>query len=135
MSLLGDDNEKIELAPDRWAGIERDYAVADVQRLSGSIKFACKMAEPGAQRLWRLLHTRPFARTLGPSPSPVGESWIAAGKDSTDSAQSHRSQAGVTRPGMANSDSKKEFLDSPPRLRLPIQVPNRGFPPLCDLIA
>jgi isocitrate lyase len=52
-------------APDRWARIRRDYSVADVARLSGSLKIEHTLAERGARRLWELLHTRDFVPTLG----------------------------------------------------------------------
>jgi isocitrate lyase len=49
----------------RFNGIRRDYTVADVDRLSGSLRIEYSLARYGAERLWGLLHERPFVRTLG----------------------------------------------------------------------
>jgi isocitrate lyase len=51
--------------PNRFDGIRRDYTPSDVGRLSGSIHIEHTLARLGAERLWRLLHERPFLRTLG----------------------------------------------------------------------
>ena len=51
--------------PRRFDGIKRDYAQGDVERLSGSIRIEYTLARLGAERLWTLLHERPFVRTLG----------------------------------------------------------------------
>ena len=51
--------------PDRFAGIRRDYAPADVERLRGSLRLRHSLAEQGAARLWRLLHDEPYVRALG----------------------------------------------------------------------
>jgi isocitrate lyase len=50
--------------PDRFAGIRRDYTLADVQRLSGSFTVKHTLAEMGARRLWHLLKTEPYVNTL-----------------------------------------------------------------------
>jgi isocitrate lyase len=49
----------------RFAGIERNYTVADVQRLRGSTLIRHSLAEQGANRLWSLLHEEPFINALG----------------------------------------------------------------------
>jgi isocitrate lyase len=51
--------------PRRFDGIKRDYAQRDVDRLSGSLRIEYTLARLGAERLWTLLHERPFVRTLG----------------------------------------------------------------------
>ena len=51
--------------PERFAGIRRDYAAADVARLAGSFRVRHTLAENGARRLWHLLRTEPFVNTLG----------------------------------------------------------------------
>ncbi|MGC1579581.1 MAG: isocitrate lyase [Beijerinckiaceae bacterium] len=51
--------------PRRFDGIKRDYAQSDVERLSGSLRIEYTLARLGAERLWKLLHERPFVRTLG----------------------------------------------------------------------
>jgi isocitrate lyase len=52
-------------ATDRFKGIKRDYTTADVEKLRGSVKIEYTLARMGANRLWQLLHERPFVRTLG----------------------------------------------------------------------
>ena len=50
---------------ERWEGIERPYTADDVVRLRGSIRIEHTLARMGAERLWRLMHERPFVRSLG----------------------------------------------------------------------
>ena len=50
---------------DRWSGIERPYAQADVERLRGRFRIEHTVARLGAERLWRLLHEEPFVAALG----------------------------------------------------------------------
>ncbi|MGH9005506.1 MAG: isocitrate lyase, partial [Acidimicrobiia bacterium] len=50
---------------DRWEGIERTYAAAEVVRLRGSVQIEHTLARLGAQRLWALLHERDFVAALG----------------------------------------------------------------------
>src|SRR5882757_4385126 len=52
-------------APERFAGIRRDYTPRDVERLAGSFRIRHTLAEMGAARLWHLLNTEPFVPTLG----------------------------------------------------------------------
>ena len=49
----------------RWAGVRRDYAPEDVDRLRGSIEIEHTLARRGAERLWELLHTEDYLPTLG----------------------------------------------------------------------
>jgi len=49
----------------RWQGIERPYRGADVVRLRGSVRIEHTLAQLGAERLWFLLHTRPYVHALG----------------------------------------------------------------------
>jgi len=49
----------------RWSGIQRDYSLADVQRLQGSVIIKHTFAHRGAEKLWELLHTEEFVPTLG----------------------------------------------------------------------
>jgi isocitrate lyase len=49
----------------RFDGIERPYTAADVQKLRGSVQVAHTLAERGAQRLWKSLHTEPYINALG----------------------------------------------------------------------
>ncbi len=55
----------LQTATDRFKGIRRDYTPADVEKLRGSVKIEYTLARLGANRLWHLLHERPFVRTLG----------------------------------------------------------------------
>ena len=49
----------------RWAGITRPYSAADVLRLRGSVLEEHTLARLGAERLWDLLHDRPYVPALG----------------------------------------------------------------------
>jgi isocitrate/methylisocitrate lyase len=50
---------------DRWDGIERPYAQADVEALRGSVHVEHTLARLGAERLWHLLKTEPCVPALG----------------------------------------------------------------------
>jgi isocitrate lyase len=50
---------------ERFAGIQRDYAPADVARLAGSFRIRHTIAAMGAARLFHLLRTEPCVATLG----------------------------------------------------------------------
>ncbi|WP_086062196.1 isocitrate lyase [Muricoccus roseus] len=52
-------------SPGRFDGIRRDYTSEDVARLSGSFRIRHTLAEMGADRLWRLLHSEDYVNTLG----------------------------------------------------------------------
>ena len=52
-------------APQRWAGIERPYDDADVERLRPSVRIAHTLADHGARRLWELLTSRDYVHALG----------------------------------------------------------------------
>jgi isocitrate lyase len=54
-----------EIAHERWAGIERPYAAADVERLRGNVRVEHTLARLGAERLWELLTTREYVPALG----------------------------------------------------------------------
>ncbi|PYK46919.1 MAG: isocitrate lyase [Verrucomicrobia bacterium] len=49
----------------RWAGIKRNYSLADVERLQGSVVVEHTLARHGAEKLWRLLHTEEYVSALG----------------------------------------------------------------------
>jgi len=49
----------------RWEGIERPYSAAEVVRLRGTVREEHTLARMGAERLWTLLKTEPFVRSLG----------------------------------------------------------------------
>jgi len=54
-----------DYAPDRWATTRRDYTLADVERLRGSVQIRNTLAEMGAQKLWDLINNEPYVNTLG----------------------------------------------------------------------
>ena len=54
-----------ELQAKRFDGIKRDYTEEDVRKLQGSLKIEYTLARQGAERLWELLHTRPYVHSLG----------------------------------------------------------------------
>jgi isocitrate lyase len=49
----------------RWAGIERRYTPADVERLRGRVHVEYTLARMGAERLWELLHEDEPVAALG----------------------------------------------------------------------
>ena len=49
----------------RWEGITRPYNHKDVEQLRGSIQVEHTLARVGAERLWTLLHERPYVAALG----------------------------------------------------------------------
>jgi isocitrate lyase len=51
--------------PDRFAGVVRPYAQADVERLRGSVVIRHTLAELGARKLWHLLKTEDYVAALG----------------------------------------------------------------------
>jgi isocitrate lyase len=63
----------------RWKGITRPYTEADVARLRGSLHVEHSLARHGAERLWDLLHTRPYVNTLGAMTGNQAVAQVAAG--------------------------------------------------------
>jgi isocitrate lyase len=49
----------------RWAGVTRPYTPMDVDRLRGSFQIEYTLARMGAERLWNLMESEPFVRSLG----------------------------------------------------------------------
>jgi isocitrate lyase len=49
----------------RFDGIRRPYSPQDVVRLRGSFPISYTLAERGANKLWKLLHERPYVHALG----------------------------------------------------------------------
>jgi isocitrate lyase len=64
---------------ERWAGISRPYAPADVARLAGSIHIEHTLARLGAEKLWRLMHTEPYVNALGALTGHQATQQVAAG--------------------------------------------------------
>jgi len=49
----------------RWQGVARGYTAEDVDRLRGSLQVEHTLARRGAEKLWRMLHERPYVHSLG----------------------------------------------------------------------
>ncbi len=65
MTLPTYETERMMSARDRFSGIMRPYGQADVVRLRGSVHVEYTLARLGAERLWTLLHERPYVAALG----------------------------------------------------------------------
>jgi isocitrate lyase len=63
----------------RWEGVERPYGPEDVERLRGSVHVEHTLAGQGAEKLWRLLHERPFVGALGASTGNQAVQQVRAG--------------------------------------------------------
>jgi len=57
--------EKSWATDPRWQGITRPYSAKDVVRLRGTVHIEHSLARLGAERLWDLLHTELYVKTLG----------------------------------------------------------------------
>ena len=49
----------------RWKGVKRGYGARDVVRLRGSVRIEHTLARRGAEKLWLMMHERPFVNSLG----------------------------------------------------------------------
>src|SRR5688500_9834136 len=49
----------------RWKGVKRGYAAEDVYRLRGSVQVEHTLARRGSEKLWKMMHERPFVNSLG----------------------------------------------------------------------
>lgn len=63
----------------RFDGIVRDYALADVDRLRGSVRIEHTLARLGAERLWELMHKRDFVNSLGATNGTQAMQQVRAG--------------------------------------------------------
>lgn len=63
----------------RWRGIQRNYTASEVVRLRGSIQIQHTLAEMGARRLWKLLESESFVRSLGAMTGNQAVEMVAAG--------------------------------------------------------
>jgi isocitrate lyase len=63
----------------RWRGVQRNYTASEVVRLRGSIQIQHTLAEMGARRLWKLLESEPFVRSLGAMSGNQAVEMVAAG--------------------------------------------------------
>ena len=63
----------------RWRGITRPYSAEDVVRVRGSVHVEHSLARMGAERLWELMHTRPYVTSLGAVTGNQAVEQVAAG--------------------------------------------------------
>ncbi len=68
-------------ARDRWHGIERPYTQEDVERLRGRFHVEHTVARLGAERLWTLLHSKPYVAALGALTGAQAVQMVKAGLD------------------------------------------------------
>ena len=66
-------------ANDRFDGIRRDYDLAEVERLRGSLRIEHTLAEIGARRLWRLLDEEDCVAALGAVTGNQAKQMVQAG--------------------------------------------------------
>ena len=66
----------------RFAGVRRDYTLADVERLSGSVRVEHTIARRGAERLWDLLQRDEPVRALGAVTGNQAMQMVRAGLES-----------------------------------------------------
>src|SRR3954467_14811715 len=63
----------------RWEGIERPYRPEAVEKLRGSVAVEHTLARRGAEKLWSLLHDRPYVAALGASTGNQAVQQVRAG--------------------------------------------------------
>ena len=63
----------------RWKGVKRGYSAEDVVRLRGSVRIEYTLAKLGAEKLWKLLHERPYVNSLGASTGNQAVQQVRAG--------------------------------------------------------
>lgn len=50
---------------ERFNGVVRNFTLADVQRLRGTLKVEYTLAENGAKKLWKMMEEQPYVHALG----------------------------------------------------------------------
>jgi len=78
-SDLAEELEKSWAKDRRWKGIERPYSGEEVIKLRGTVKVEHTLARMGAERLWKLVNTEPFVRTLGAQTGNQAVQMVQAG--------------------------------------------------------
>lgn len=63
----------------RWKGVKRDYRPEDVVRLRPSVLVEHTLAKRGAEKLWQLLHERPYVHTFGAYTGAMAVEMVRAG--------------------------------------------------------
>src|SRR5215212_2761977 len=66
----------------RWAGTVRPYTAEDVIRLRGTVRIEHTLARMGAERLWELMQTRDYVRSLGALTGNQAVQQVKAGLES-----------------------------------------------------
>ena len=49
----------------RFAGIKRDYSKEDIEKLKGTFNIEYTLCKSQSVKLWNLLNTEPYVKTLG----------------------------------------------------------------------
>lgn len=65
----------------RWGGIKRPYTAEDVLKLRGAVSIEYSLARLGAEKLWKMLHEKPFVGALGALTGNQAVQEVAAGLD------------------------------------------------------
>ena len=71
--------KRVGAAAGRFATVNRDYSMADVEKLSGTIQVEHSLARHGADTLWKLLNTEDYVNTLGAATGNQAMQQIRAG--------------------------------------------------------
>jgi isocitrate lyase len=99
----------------RWAGIKRPYSPLDVVRLRGTVPIDYTLARLGAERLWKLLHTEPFIRTLGAMTGNQAVQMVQAGLKSIY-VSGWQTAADMNNAGQTYPDQSLYPADSVPKM-------------------
>src|SRR6185369_5464230 len=75
----------------RWNGVIRPYSYKDVDRLRGTVRIEYTLARLGAEKLWDLLHSRPYVPALGAMTGNQAMQQVKA--DANDAAQVYPDQS------------------------------------------
>ncbi|XZG69875.1 isocitrate lyase [Chitinibacteraceae bacterium HSL-7] len=63
----------------RWAGIQRAFTGADVERLRGTLQIEYTLAHRGADKLWALMNETPYVHALGALTGNMAMQQVKAG--------------------------------------------------------
>ena len=81
----------------RFANTQRDYSMADVQKLSGSIRIDHTLARHGADKLWHLLATEDYVPSLGAMTGNQAMQMVRAGLSTRRRGRLHAHHRGTAR--------------------------------------
>jgi isocitrate lyase len=78
------DNDPVQLeqswrADRRWENVKRTYSAENVVGLRGAVKIEYTLARLGAERLWKLIRTEPYVRSLGAQTGAQAVQMVQAG--------------------------------------------------------